>query len=119
VHRVGDLSPSQRTEIRRVLSAKTCAHMKAILAEVMKTGTGRDVKVEGVTLAGKTGTTQKLDRHGTRYGYISTFAGFAPVEDPKAVIVVVVDEPQGAYYGSAVAAPVFAGIVKRGLGYLK
>ena len=59
-------------------------------------------------------TTQKVDRHGNRYGYISSFVGFAPVEAPRIVIAVVVDEPQGAYYGSAVAAPVFGSILRRG-----
>lgn len=115
---VGGKAAGQPTVVRQILSTRTCEQMKAILAQVMKSGTGKEIQVDGVTLAGKTGTTEKLDRRGNRYGYISSFVGFAPVENPKVVIAVVVDEPQGAHYGSAVAAPVFGAVVRRGWVYL-
>jgi cell division protein FtsI (penicillin-binding protein 3) len=119
VKRIGDGPETAPAEIRRVVSGKTADQMRAILAEVMKSGTGRDIKVDGLTLAGKTGTTQKVDRHGNRFGYISSFVGFAPVENPRIVIAVVMDEPQGAYYGAAVAAPVFGNILRRGWVHLR
>ncbi len=107
---------------RVVLSPETSAMMRDMLAEVVKTGTGGKAKIDGVSVAGKTGTTQKIDpvtRQYTHEKFISSFVGFAPAEAPKVCIAVVIDEPQGEYYGGAVAAPVVGNILKRGLPHLK
>jgi cell division protein FtsI (penicillin-binding protein 3) len=105
-------------QVRRVLSAETCRKMNEILVRVVKEGTGRKAAVEGIDVAGKTGTSQKVDPVTKKYThekYVSSFVGYAPAEDPKVCIAVVVDEPQGAYYGGAVAAPVVSRILQRGL----
>ena len=78
-------------------------------------------KITGVAVAGKTGTTQKVDPETGRYShtkFISSFVGFAPAESAKICVVVVVDEPQGKYYGGTVAAPVVGRIIKNALVHL-
>jgi cell division protein FtsI (penicillin-binding protein 3) len=102
----------------RVISAHTAADLTSMLeAVVSPDGTGYRAAVRDFHIAGKTGTTQKAgvggyddDRHG------AVFAGFAPATDPRLVIVVMIDEPQGdAYHGGDIAAPVFANIVSGAL----
>lgn len=87
-----------------------------------KGGTARDVYVEGYTAGGKTGTAYKVDHATGRYAdhlYLSSFAGIAPLEDPRIAIVVLIDEPGGdEHYGGVVAGPVFAGIASESLRYL-
>jgi len=87
--------------------------MRKLLERVVREeGSGVLARVEGFQVAGKTGTSQKVDykRGGYQKGsYWSSFVGFLPSENPKFVIYVMIDEPQGArYYGGQVAAPVFA-----------
>lgn len=100
--------------IRRVLSEKTAADMRMILASVTsEKGTGFPARVPGFIVGGKTGTAQKVNPTGRGYlpgGYISSFAGFVPANDPKYVIYVAIDHPKKAYYGTQVAAPLFAKI---------
>lgn len=105
------------TTLRQVVSPATCEAMRAMMIKVMQTGTGHKwAKVEGMETAGKTGTTQLLDKHGNKYGYISSFAGFAPAENPRMCVAVIVAQPQGKdYYGGKVAGPVFKRIVERGM----
>lgn len=108
--------------VRRVISEKAAKQMVEILKLTVKDGTGKKAAVEGVDVGGKTGTSQKIDPITKKYThekYISSFVGFAPADDPKICIAVVVDEPQGAYYGGAVAAPVVGRILQRGLVLLK
>jgi stage V sporulation protein D (sporulation-specific penicillin-binding protein) len=84
-------------------------------------GTARAAQLEGYTAAGKTGTAQKIDPKTRAYSatkYVASFVGFAPVEAPAAVIIVVVDEPVGAHHGGDVAAPVFSEIANQILPYL-
>ena len=103
-------------EPRRVITASTAAAMNAILKEVVANGTGRKAAVPGYTVAGKTGTAQKAIGHGyARDRYVSTFAGYAPADHPRLVAVVTLDEPQGRYFASEVAAPLFQRIVSRAL----
>jgi cell division protein FtsI/penicillin-binding protein 2 len=87
-----------------------------MMEEVVEYGTGEKARVEGYTAAGKTGTAQKVDPATGRYAegrYVASFAGFLPVEEPRAVIVVLVDEPSGdLYYASDVAAPAFSRLGK-------
>ena len=116
------LAEGSPTPVRRVVSEKAAKEMVEILKLTVKDGTGKKAAVAGVAVGGKTGTSQKIDpvtKHYTHEKYISSFVGFAPADDPKVCIAVIVDEPQGAYYGGAVAAPVVGRILQRGLPYLK
>jgi membrane peptidoglycan carboxypeptidase len=89
-----------------------------MLEVVVTDGTARDSKLAGYRAAGKTGTAQKIDETG-RYGskFVASFAGYAPVSNPSLALVVVVDEPSGAYYGAQVAAPIFKNIAEQVLRY--
>ncbi len=105
---------------RRLVSERTANLMKGMFAEVVATGTGIPAQLGGYSAAGKTGTAQKVDSSG-RYSkshYVSSFVGFAPVQHPAVTILVVIDSPVGAIYGTAVAAPVFRSIAEQTLGYL-
>ena len=108
------------TELRTVISRETARQMKEVLKGVVENGTGQSARVTGVTIAGKTGTAQKIDRSTNSYtseNHIASFAGFFPVENPKFVLLVVVNNPRnGQYYGSQVAAPVFRRIAQRIVG---
>ena len=87
---------------------------------ITKGGTGTNAALEGYTVSGKTGTARKLDQNGTYSDsmHIASFVGFTPAENPKLTILVVIDEPQGKYYGGTVAAPVFRRIAHEALNYL-
>ncbi len=104
----------------RVLSARTAEMMRKILTAVVDRGTGKAAQLAGYTSAGKTGTAQKIDASGTyaRSLHIGSFVGFAPASNPAVTILVVIDSPVGAYYGTDVAAPVFRSIAEQTLGYL-
>ncbi len=106
---------------RRVISEETARVLSGMLKKVVDEGTGRKASLEGYTVAGKTGTAQKVDHVRGGYlkdRYISSFMGFAPVEDPRISILVVIDEPRGSFYGGDVAAPVFREIAGKILPYL-
>jgi cell division protein FtsI/penicillin-binding protein 2 len=84
-------------------------------------GTASSVAIPGYTLAGKTGTANKIDSATGEYSksrYIASFAGFAPARDPKLLVTVMVDEPKGAFFGAEVAAPAFQEIMRFALPYL-
>lgn len=102
--------------IRRVLTDDQVAKMRIMLTNVTSDfGNSANARVPGFPVAGKTGTAQKVNPNGRGYirgGYISSFAGFLPANDPKFVIYVALDHPKKGYYGSAVAAPVFSRIAK-------
>lgn len=104
---------------RRILSPKTCAQVRSMMVACVEQGTGRECAVEGVTVAGKTGTTQKFDpstrsyRSGKHTGSFVCFAPAGEEETARVVVVVVIDEPQGAYYGGKVAAPAARRILER------
>jgi cell division protein FtsI (penicillin-binding protein 3) len=106
-----DLQRRDPVEVRRVVSAKTAHTVTTLLRRVVeeKGGTGTRAKLDDFPVAGKTGTAQKVDP--TTGGYsskrIASFAGFVPADAPRAVIVVVIDEPRTNSYGGVVAAPVF------------
>lgn len=100
-----------------VISEATAAEVTELLAGVVENGTGRSAAIPGYRVAGKTGTAWKLFENSAgkwTYGedndrrYVATFAGFVPAGDPRLSMVVVIDEPQGQFYASSVAAPVFA-----------
>jgi cell division protein FtsI (penicillin-binding protein 3) len=98
--------------IRRVLTAEQASQMKMMLSGVTaEGGTGKNARVDGFIVAGKTGTAQKVNPNGRGYikgGYISSFAGFIPANNPKFVIYIAVDHPRKAFYGAQVAAPIFS-----------
>lgn len=103
----------------QVVSAETAQRMKDILNGVVERGTAKLAKIPGVSVAGKTGTAQKVV--GKTYShskFYATFIGFAPVEDPKLAAIVVFDEPRGTYYGGTVSAPVFKEVIENSLKYL-
>ena len=84
-------------------------------------GTGTRARLDRYTCGGKTGTAQKVNSQTGRYDrtmWVSSFVGFAPLDDPRIVVVVVVDEPQGKHYGGTVAGPVFKEVASRSLRYL-
>jgi cell division protein FtsI (penicillin-binding protein 3) len=105
-----------KPEARRALKLETTVALRGMLEGVTLRGTARKAQLNGYTAAGKTGTAQKIDPKTHTYSatkYIGSFVGFAPVNNPAVVIIVVIDEPQGAYHGGDVAAPVFREIAEQ------
>lgn len=98
---------------KNVVSAQTSATMREILESVVLVGSGKNAQVTGLRIGGKTGTAQKYENGAIARGkYVSTFVGFAPADNPEYIALIVVDEPDGAYYGSIVAAPYVGEIFK-------
>lgn len=110
-----------RVPAKRVISPSVAANMSKILADAVEEGTGKSAKVKGYSVAGKTGTARKsnVGKPGYSTNYISSFAGFTPAKHPSLLILVVIDEPQKAIYGSVVAAPVFSRVANFALQRLK
>ncbi len=109
-------------KVRQAVSPATAELVRSLLEGVVIEGTGRSAKVPGYSVAGKTGTAQKVVPGHKGYAagkYVASFIGFIPARSPRALIYVVVDEPQGGYYGAEVAAPVFKGIAQRLMWYWK
>ena len=109
-------------ELRRVLSPKTSAQMREILGKVVQEdGTGTQARIKGFLVGGKTGTAQKVEPGSGRYSptkRTASFIGFLPLQDPKLLILVVIDEPRGQVYGGVVAAPAFNQIAVKTAYYL-
>ncbi|MBI5166233.1 MAG: penicillin-binding protein [candidate division NC10 bacterium] len=108
--------------LRRVISDETSQILTAILEGAVKNGTGKHAGLEGYRVAGKTGTSQKLDRatgHYSRQKVVASFVGYVPVEDPRLAILVLIDEPQIFFWGGSIAAPVFREVAQEALKYLK
>ncbi|HYQ12567.1 MAG TPA: penicillin-binding protein 2 [Solirubrobacterales bacterium] len=105
----------------RIISSKSAAQIRTMLEGVLAPGgTASEVSVPGYTLAGKTGTAQVAE-NGTysETKFVASFVGFAPAQDPKLLVAIVVNQPtQGSYYGGTVAAPAFGEIAKFALPYL-
>jgi cell division protein FtsI (penicillin-binding protein 3) len=105
--------------VRRVISATTAERLKDLMADVLKPGgTGARAALAQYQAAGKTGTAQKINRKSGGYEddrYTASFVGFAPVTDPKILVVVVINEPQKGYHGGVVAAPAFRRIAQQTL----
>jgi cell division protein FtsI/penicillin-binding protein 2 len=101
--------------IRRVASAETMVLMRDLLRLTVKSGTGLKADINGMAIAGKTGTAQKVTKKGySQTDYIATFVGFFPVNDPKLLCVIVVDNPKGLNHtGGSVSAPLVKEIFKR------
>lgn len=99
-----------------VISSETSETMKTILKAVIEEGGGKNAYIEGYSIGGKTATSQKLPR--SEHKYISSFIGFAPVENPQVIAMCIIDEPQGIYYGGTIAAPVIRELYESILPYL-
>jgi cell division protein FtsI (penicillin-binding protein 3) len=104
-----------RVPTRRVFSQDTSQKIKEMLVRVVQEGSGKKARIAGISVAGKTGTAEKLPE---RKEVTSSFIAFAPSEQPALVVLVVVDEPQGAHYASTVAAPHVKALLERGLYHL-
>ncbi|HEY3128089.1 MAG TPA: penicillin-binding protein [Acidobacteriota bacterium] len=116
----GSLIQLQKPQRHRVISSETAERIRSALSLAVEEGTGKLAKPYGYSAAGKTGTAQKfIDGAYSHTRYIASFAGFAPVEAPAIVTLVMIDEPKGAIYGGSVAAPVFKEIMERSLVQLK
>lgn len=103
----------------RVISEKTSSIVRGMLQSVVDEGTGQFARIPGYTVAGKTGTAQKVNPETGLYGdeYTTSFIGFAPAQDPKYLTLIAVDEPQRALWGEVVAAPAFQKVMDFTLGY--
>lgn len=104
---------------KRVISEETSSIVRGMLQGVIDEGTGHLAQIPGYTVAGKTGTAQKVDPETGLYGdeYVTSFIGFAPAKDPQYLILIVVDEPQKDLFGEVVAAPAFQHVMSFTLGY--
>jgi cell division protein FtsI (penicillin-binding protein 3) len=112
------LEPPRGTP-RRVTSEKTAAVLNEILKNVVSRGTGEKAAIAEHVVAGKTGTAQKAVRGGySADKYVGSFVGYVPADQPRLVILVVIDEPRGEHYGGTVAAPVFREVAEATLRYL-
>lgn len=98
------------------VTSETSETMKMLLEKVVSEGTGKNAYIEGFSIGGKTATSQKLPRGSGKY--IASFIGFAPVENPQVVGIIMIDEPVGTYYGGTIAAPVMREIYDNVLPYL-
>lgn len=110
------LQDVEKTLKNRTISEKASSTLAAMLEGVVRDGSGKKAYIEGYRVGGKTGTAQKYeDGHIAAGKYVSSFVGFFPADNPQYLALVIIDEPQGAYYGSSVAAPcakeIFEGII--------
>ena len=97
----------ENTVLRKTVSSEVSALMNKMLEQVVSSGGGKQAKIAGYSIAGKTGTAQKYENGAIAQGkYVASFIGYTPADNPEYLVLVTVDEPKGAYYGSIVAAPV-------------
>lgn len=106
----------QYEEGEQIISRETSETMKTILESVVSEGTGNKAYIPGYRIGGKTATSEKLPRRSGKY--IASFMSFAPAEDPQVMALVLIDEPQGVYYGGTVAGPVMQELLQNILPYL-
>ena len=103
-------------EHRRVIGPEIALALRGMLEGVTLNGTAKQAQLDGYSAAGKTGTAQKIDPKTRAYSatkFVGSFVGFAPVSNPQVVIIVVIDEPAGAYHGGDVAAPIFREVAEQ------
>ena len=101
---------------KRIISEETSKTMRELLGDVVSKGSGNKAKIEGYSIGGKTATSQKLPRGNGKY--IASFMAFAPTDKPQVMAFVLIDEPQGVYYGGSVAGPVMKDLLLNILPYL-
>lgn len=114
IKEIGNNSSIKNTK-KRVIDEDVALKLKELLKAVVENGTGTKAKVDGISVAGKTGTAEKyIENVGYRKGYyISSFAGFFPADDPEFTILTLIDEPKNQYWASEITAPMFSEVVKR------
>jgi cell division protein FtsI (penicillin-binding protein 3) len=108
--------------VRQVIAPETARTLTRMLAQVVDGGTGKRAAIPGYAVAGKTGTAQKLDPNTRRYSRapgVLSFVGFAPADDPRFAMLVMLDEPKNEKWGSEAAAPIFSAIGREVLRYLE
>lgn len=108
------IEQTEPVEVRRVISAETAATLRGLLVDVVERGTGRGAQTVGMVVGGKTGTAQRLfegSYQSSRYN--ASFVGFFPADDPRVVLLVLLNDPSNGYYGGEVAAPIFSAITRR------
>ena len=103
-------------EKKGVIQKETSETLRDLLKAVVSEGSGRNCKIEGFSIGGKTATSEKLPRGNGKY--ISSFLGFSKAEDPTVMGIVLIDEPEGTYYGGTIAAPVMRSVFQVALPYL-
>ncbi len=117
----GNIVESYPVEVKRkVLSEETSEKMLLLLEGVVKDGTGRHAYIPGYNVGGKSGTAMKIiDGRYVDGKYIASFGVVAPADDPKIVALIIIDEPQGVYYGGTIGGPVAQAVVEETLNYLE
>ena len=101
-------------EVRRVISELTSRRMRNMLVGVVENGTGKNAKIDGVTIGGKTGTSQRLiDGNYSKADYNSSFIGFFPADSPRIVCLILLNSPRKGRYGGLAAAPVFKNVAQK------
>jgi len=104
--------------VRQVISSETAKKLNEMFIGVVERGTGTDAKIEGLKVAGKTGTTQKIvSGEYSSSSHISSFVGYFPADNPEIIITIILDDPKNGFYGGKVAAPVFQKIATRIMGF--
>lgn len=111
-----DVTTFQYNDMGNPISKETSERMKKILESVVAEGTGNKTYIPGYRIGGKTATSEKLPRKSGKY--IASFCAFAPAENPQVIAIVLIDEPQGVYYGGQVAGPVMKEILLNALPYI-
>lgn len=117
--RSSDGTKAQKIEYppeKRIVSQETSETVREILETVVSEGSGKNAKIEGYSIGGKTATSQTLPRSANKY--ISSFLGFAPAENPQILGLCIIHNPQGIYYGGTIAAPVIRSIFENVLPYM-
>jgi cell division protein FtsI/penicillin-binding protein 2 len=102
----------------QVISAACREHVIEIMTAVVKRGTGKKAGIDGMDIAGKTGTAHKVKMGKYGGSHVSSFGGFFPAHDPQVTIFVMIDEPEGLYFGGDVAAPLFRAIAEKAMLHL-
>jgi cell division protein FtsI (penicillin-binding protein 3) len=107
--------------VRQVISPETARELTTIMTAAVREGTGHNAAIPGYEVAGKTGTAQKMDPATRRYSHapgVLSFVGFAPADDPRMAMIVLLDEPKNEKWGSEAAAPIFAAIGREALRHM-
>lgn len=109
----------QPESVSQAINFETSAEVRGVLEKVVEFGTGKNAFLPGYRIGGKTGTAQKVGAGGYLPDkYVASFVGFAPADPPQIVLLIMIDEPVGMYYGGQIAAPAFASMMKDILPYL-
>lgn len=120
IHKVTDrngqvIKEGKKQVVDHVISPQVAQEMRAMMEQVVAGGGGKTAAIKGYRIAGKTGTAEKIKAEGGYDSgkYIASFVGFVPTDKPKYAMLVMLDTPQGAFYGSQVAAPIFQDTLQR------